>query len=177
METEPMSHGFFLCFFSPMLPCNSLSATSFALMATLFSISLHYHLSHTLFPTLSPTPHPPFSDWSTLVQEKALQSWILSCHLAYVQAQSKAWRHMFLGWILLRSCRPGLICWWRVATMLLSLPRRSPRSAVGMGKSACWEFTSMTVLHYSPKKWVSGRIFSSSSLLSASECPQTTAFG
>lgn len=123
-----MSHGFFLCFFSPLQPCSSLSATSFALMATLFSISLHYHLSHTLFfPTLSPTPHPPFSDWSTLVQEKALQSWILSCHLAYVQAQSKAWRHMFLGWILLRSCRPGLICWWRVATMLLSLPRRSPR--------------------------------------------------
>lgn len=65
--------------------------------------------------------------WSTLAPEKVLPSWTLSCHLACVQVPSKAWRLMCSGWILPRTCPPGLICWWRVATVLPSSSRRSPR--------------------------------------------------
>ncbi len=66
-------------------------------------------------------------DWSTLAQEKVLLSWTLTSHSVCVLALNKAWRLMCSGWILPRSCPPGLICWWKVATMLLSSSRRSPR--------------------------------------------------
>lgn len=81
--------------------------------------SLEIEISHTSSSLLS--------DWSTPAQEKVLLSWTLSCRLACVQAPSRAWRPMCSGWILPRSCPPGLICWWRAATTLLSSSRRSPR--------------------------------------------------
>lgn len=70
-------------------------------------------------------------DWSTLAQEKALLLWILTSHLVCVLALSRVWRPMCSGWILPRSYPPGLICWWKVATMLLNSSKRSPQVLPG----------------------------------------------
>lgn len=89
-----------------------------------YTMNLNYPPFH---PRSSHTFFSPSTDWSTLAQEKVLLSWTLISHLACARALSKAWRPMCSGWTLPRSCPPGLICWWRVAIMLLSSSRRSPR--------------------------------------------------
>ena len=141
-----MSHGISLPSFSPedltfhfsrlhpvSLWHTNMQNLSSAFLAPLFPINL----SPLVF-SCSP------SDWSTLVQEKVLLSWTLSCLLACARAPSKAWRPMCSEWILPRSCPHGLICWWRAATMLLSSSRRSPR--VRKTSSSLSELSSYTYM-------------------------------
>lgn len=123
LEPESMSHVFVLPSFSPELStsdfqfCKVQTCTAIYLLYWLILFSLF--LIHILLISLL--------DSSTLAQGKVPLSWILTSHLVYVLAPSKAWRPMCSGWILPRSCPPGLICWWRAATVLPSSSKRSPQ--------------------------------------------------
>lgn len=125
VESESMSHVFFLPTSSPQL---STSNFQFCVVQTSRrTISLLYWLISCTLSVIHVLLLFSLSDWSTLAQEKVLLSWILTSRSVYVLAPSKAWRPMCSGWTLPRNCPPGLICWWRAATMLLSSSKRSPQ--------------------------------------------------
>lgn len=127
--------------------CKVQTCTAIYLLYWLISFSLF--LIHILLISLL--------DSSTLAQGKVPLSWILTSHLVYVLAPSKAWRPMCSGWILPRSCPPGLICWWRAATVLPSSSKRSPQVQmqrfVWLSDCTCYGFLHLIVEKFNFETW------------------------